>query len=191
MKSLPSKLDGSEASIAAALAEAETFAYHCNLTQKQALHLRLLSEELLGMARGVLEVRSGDFWIEQDGPCFTLCLTARTQVGEQARARLLAASTSGGNDFYKGVSGKIRQALDWLSSAPVEGTAPPAGMGGGLMPSAHVPEWSLEQYRRSAQQDRMAQNWDELERSVLTKLADDIRVGVSSDQAAVTIYKTF
>lgn len=51
--------------------------------------------------------------------------------------------------------------------------------------------WSLEQYRAEIAREQRAQDWDELERSVLSRLADDIRVGVGKEEILLTVYKTF
>ena len=135
-----------------------------------------------------MEIREGKFWIEQEGEDYRLCLRAHAPVGEEAEARLLSASTSGENTFYQGVSGKIRLALDWFArGAAAEGYVPLAFQDGFL--SAQSTEWSLELYRQSAAREKKAQAWDELEKSVLSRLADDIRVGLRTDEIEITIYK--
>lgn len=195
MKSLVCKLDGTSQTAVAAYCEAETFAVHSNLNEKQALHLRLLTEELLGMASGLLELQDGKFWIESEGKKFRLYLTARAAVGDQARQRLLDASSSGENTLCRGVTGKIMQALDLLLTAPAGGEVIPMGMHGGayagMIPSAAVTEWSLERYRQSVKQEDKAAAWDELEKSVLGKLADDIRVGARANRVEIIIDKAF
>lgn len=60
MKSLVREISRDDASKLSALKEAETFAYHCSLTKKDAMHVRLLSEELLGMVGGILDVILGN-----------------------------------------------------------------------------------------------------------------------------------
>lgn len=191
MTSLTCNLDGGAACNAAALAEAENFAHRCGLSQKRLLHLRLLAEELLGMAGSVVAVRQGTFWIEREGMAYRLCLKAYVQTGEAGTRRLMEASSTGENTFYKGVTGKIRQAVDWLSQGDADGLPTTRGVGVGLMPSTQEIEWSLTRYREKMKQDEKAEAWDELEKSVLTKLADDILVGVRSDEVAITIAKVF
>lgn len=194
MKSLVCNLD-SESATETALKEAEAFANLCGLSEKNSLHLRLLAEELLGMATGVLELHDGSFSIEAEKMKFRLCLTARAAVGEQAKSRLLEASSTGENALHKGISGKIRQALDFLLVSPPSGVVIPIGMHGGMyggiLPSSASMEWSLECYRQSVALEKKAQSWDELEKSILGKLADDVRIGVQSDRVEITIDKTF
>lgn len=191
MTSSTCNLDGSAASTAAALTEAENFAHRCGLSQKRLLHLRLLSEELLGMAGSVVDVKHGVFWVEREGMAYRFCLNAYVQTGEAAKKQLLGTSSSGENTFYKGVTGKLRQAVDWLTQGDMNAVYTPRGVGHGVLPSTQEIEWSLKRYRESIRQEEKAESWDELEKSVLTKLADDILVGIRSDQVSITILKVF
>lgn len=193
MKSLMCNLDGTMESLDSALTEAEYFANLCVLSEKRCLHMRLLAEELLGMASGLLELRDGAFWIEEDEGHYELHLTTRAEVGMGARDKLLDASSTGKNEMHKGVTGKIRQALDWLSNPHPAGANAPLGIFDGMMLSLETlyPEWSLECYKESLSREEKAQAWDELEKSVLGKLADDVRVGVKSSRVEIIIKKTF
>lgn len=193
MKSLMCKLDGSAKSFDAALTEAEYFANLCVLSQKRCLHMRLLAEELLGMASGLLELRDGAFWIDEEEGHYELHLTARTEIGAQARDKLVEASSSGKNEMHKGVSGKVRQAMEWLLNPHSAGMTAPTGVYNGMMLALDplYQEWSLECYRESLPQEEKSQDWDELEKSVLGKLADDVRVGVKSNRVDIVIKKTF
>ena len=57
-----------------ALAETERFAQYEKLGEKDGLYLRLLSEEMLGMVRGITGGFEGQFWLEGgDGEC-RICL---------------------------------------------------------------------------------------------------------------------
>ncbi len=203
MKSLVCELNGEAKDASIALAEADAFAIRCGLTGKRALHLRLLAEELIGMVHGVLEMQDGKFWIENEGLRFSLHLTANASVGGQARARLLGAASDGKDAFHKGVSGKIRQALEWLSGSESEAggfypmaqcfdmAAAAPEMMLGMIPSLQTPQWSLQNYREGVKREQKAEAWDELERSVLSQLSDDIRVGVSTGQVSITVYREF
>ena len=193
MESVKCALDGTRQSLASALKEAEYFGDLLDLGKKQTLHLRLLTEELLSMVNNMLEIREGRFWLEQDEARhqFLLHLTAKTTapLGETARHRLLDTSTSGTNAFYQGVSGKLRMAMDWLTSGSAETAMAPRSIRSGFVASPDTLEWSLDQYRQGLQREEKAQQWDELERSVLSCLSDDIRVGLRSSEISITITK--
>ena len=51
--------------------------------------------------------------------------------------------------------------------------------------------WSLEAYRGSVDKENEPESWDELEKSVIASLADDIFVGVKGSQADIVIVKKF
>jgi hypothetical protein len=51
--------------------------------------------------------------------------------------------------------------------------------------------WSLEQYRAQVQKDEQGEEWDELEKSVLASVADDVIVKVKGNCADIVIVKKF
>ena len=56
--------------------------------------------------------------------------------------------------------------------------------------------WSLEEYRQNLepvrkQDQEAARAWDELEKSVVAKLADDVRVGIRGSKVTMVIHKSF
>ena len=50
--------------------------------------------------------------------------------------------------------------------------------------------WTLDQYRRQAREETSV-DWDELEKSVIASVADDVIVGVKGKQADIVIVKNF
>ena len=61
------------------------------------------------------------------------------------------------------------------------------GMMGGIENFGLVNEWSLSRYQ--LQKDAKEEEWDELEKSVVAKLADDITVGVKNGKVELVIKK--
>ena len=51
--------------------------------------------------------------------------------------------------------------------------------------------WRLEEYRNSVKQGEQVEKWDELEKSVIASVADDVIVGVKKKQANIIIVKKF
>ena len=51
--------------------------------------------------------------------------------------------------------------------------------------------WSLDQYRETISKEERAADWDELEKSVIASVADDVTVGVTGKRADITIIKKF
>ena len=78
-----------------ALAQAEKVACYKELPSRNAMHLRLLTEEMLGMMRSITGERKGAFWIEDHDGMYELHLQVETPMDFDKQERLLAASTSG------------------------------------------------------------------------------------------------
>jgi len=67
---------------------------------------------------------------------------------------------------------------------------------GGFAVDAMVPIWSLQTYRTGLETQRLDNAeadaaWDELEKSIVGKLADDVVVGVKGDRIEIVITKDF
>ena len=184
-----------------ALAQAELVAQFKALPKKSALHLRLLTEEMMGMMRALTGEREADFWIEdEDGVC-TLHLEAQAAMNAEMRKKLLDAASSGENSAVRGVTGKLRDLFERFME-PANGAVSKdlaAGMnmpftGGdfGNLSAAAAGIWSLNRYKNAAKEGHMPQeNWDELEKSVLAKLADDVQIGIRGTAVEMVISKKF
>ena len=51
--------------------------------------------------------------------------------------------------------------------------------------------WSLEEYRLKVKKEEQSEAWDELEKSVIASVADDIIVGVKGKRADIIVVKKF
>ena len=56
-------------------------------------------------------------------------------------------------------------------------------------PIGYTNEWSLSAYRENAKSDKTA--WDELEKSVIANLADDVTVGIIEGKVEIIVIKNF
>lgn len=176
----------------AALNEAEKVAGYKNLSRKSALHLRLLTEEMMSMMRAVAGDVTGRFWIEDDGEEFQLHLKVNTDMDEEQREKLISASTSGKNEATRGFMGKIRAFFE-----PVEGY--PMFVNAGMPDSTaglyNDMSWSMRQYRQQlmgyVEENRSgaAEAWDELEKSVVSHVADDVKVSIYGRNVELVIVK--
>ena len=174
-----------------ALKQAEKVAAYCNLSSKGALHLRLLTEEALGMMRSITGKRDGEFWIENENDDFEMHLRVDTLIDEKRREQLLSASTSGVNEATRGIMGKIRAFFEAPSGIPTfSGTFLP----GGASANAGM-AWSMEDYREQLRQYRemnregAQEAWDELEKSVVARVADNVKVSIKGRTVEMTINK--
>ena len=180
-----------ENQIEKALKLAEKTAVYKDLSKKDALTLRLLTEEMMSMVRAIAGTMEGKYWIEDEDNNFMLNLEVEGNLDFQQREQLVAASTSGKNEAAKGVMGKIRAFFEAEQEYPfyLGSTLDYAdGFDAGL-------NWSLDLYReqimKSLEEKRegAAEAWDELEKSLVSKLADEVKVSVRGRKIKLVIYK--
>ena len=174
-----------------ALAQVDKVAAYKGLSQKNAMYLRLLAEETMAMMRAITGNVNGEFWMEDENQLYTLHLKVSTLMDENRREQLLAASTSGKNEATRGFMGKIRSFFEPSSSVPMFS----AGFGGGSPQMYNSYVWSMEDYRdqlrqyREQNQNEAKDAWDELEKSVVGHLADDVKVSIRGRTVEMTIVK--
>ena len=180
-----------------ALLEAERFSAYNGLTGKDAMHIRLLTEEAISMVDGIMNGFHGGMWLESEqtstGLLCRICVDADAAVNEGQEEKLLDIATSGKNEEAVGILGKIRQIFRWtLQQTDAEasaqtGTVSPWYALGIQQNAAAQACWSLQQYTQRVQQDSEAR--DELEKSIIAKLADEVKVAIRSERAEVIIEK--
>lgn len=206
MKSNVCKLASEGQGLIKALDEVErTAAYH-NLSQKNTLHLRLLAEELLGMVKELLGVCEGTFWVEQEGRRYELHVQAEidSAADSSLRAKLLSVSTTGKNAAAIGIMGKIRSVVETMAAdcdmSAVSDGCLYYGMGlvaGGPAGACAIYDkaWSLDQYRQNVESEKNdgegREEWDELEQSIIARLAGDVVVGIRGRKIDIIVKKTF
>ncbi len=194
--------------IETALSAASATALYRGLGHKEALHLRLLAEETLGMMRQITKENEADFWIDSKGREFELHLVAHPAVTGSMRRELLSVSTSGKNEAAKGFTGKLRDIFERAltpetaddSDYYVQGLILPpefcAADPAAFSVSAGVVTWSMQKYRDSVKaeeekSEKAREEWDELEKSIVANIADEIRISVTKDTVGMTVYKNF
>ena len=187
MKTDEIKVSGSIDQVNLALTQAEKVAEYKNLPNKSALHLRLLTEEVMGMMRAITGDVEGKFWIEDEDNVFQLHLQVITNIDEEQREQLLSASTSGKNEAAKGLMGKIRTFFE-----PMEGVPMFYGLDMGVYTDV---VWSMRDYQEQVKQyiaekrDGAKEAWDELEKSVIFHIADDVKVSIYGRKVEMVIIK--
>lgn len=193
MESNVYKINRGETDLGQLLLEAEKIAKYNELSEKNSLRLRLLAEELVSMIPFVVENYSGEFGIVNDGNYYELFASFFVEdMNIVTRTRLIGVSKNNKNSSAVGITGKIRQAFDYMTSPYDDSIISPAGQYGFATDIDFSMIWSLRQYQKSAKEDTSEkEKWDELERSVLVKLADDVTVGVKGKNVIITIKKTF
>ena len=177
-----------------ALEQVDRVASYKDLPARSALQLRLLTEEMMGMIRSITGEKQGEFWIEDEAGVYQLHLRVNTRMNMDKREQLLAASTSGKNEAARGLMGRLRDFFDQGSDA----SAMPlyyAEMPGEFTGSTLDWEWSMVNYenalsKRVRENDQAAKDaWDELEKSVVARVADDVKVFIRGREVEMVIYK--
>ena len=182
-----------------ALRQADAVARFKELPKKSALHLRLLTEEMMGMLHGLTGELEADFWIEDKDNEINLHLLAATDMNYKKRKKLLETSTSGKNKAAAGVTGKIRELFE-RAFEPYDENIPEYYASGWMASdssySAAVAQtaawmWSFNRYKDSIGDNKQTEEWDELEKSIVAKLADEIQIGIMSDKVEMIITKKY
>lgn len=184
-----------------ALAELEKAAAYCELPKQEGLYLRLLGEELTGMMAGLVGRYEGEFWVQADGRQVELHLLVDKKLTLDERERLVDVSTRGKNEAARGIMGKICTMFEAFADS-YEETGQYCVRNGIYMTgmndiyhSCIVAEdcvsWSLRQYASQIGEEEKGEAWDELEKSIIARLADEILVSIRNRQAEIIVKKTF
>ena len=177
------------------------------LDSKDAMKCRLLVEETLGMVKAMTEEFIAYLHMEGTESEFKVELTAKTKMNAAKKEDLLSVSSSGKNVAVKGFMGKISEIIENgilnfgdmmnLQDMYGSGALPYGDMG--MANSVESPldayfVWSLHEYRSNLRVEKeenevAKEAWDELEKSIVASIADDVLVGVRKDHVTMTIIK--
>ena len=136
------------------------------LSHKEGLRLMLFTEEMLSMVSIVTGEMKATFWIERLNREFELHMTTNTVINRNARRQLKVAP----NDKPEGFLAKLRNIFERARAADSDQVcfALPSGP------------------------DRQASGeWDGYERSILYRLADDVRIAIHGNEVHMTVRKEF
>ena len=188
-----------------ALAATEKLGLDSGLSHKENLRLRLLAEELIGLLRGISGDVEARYQARQEEKKFVLSLGADVRMTQEMRKQLLAASSSGKNSAARGFMGRLREMVAAILLPENEESAEVSGLALGLMslggPARYSADvnayaWSMSKYvsevRSSRETDEDAANaWDELEKSIVANLADEVSVKIVGSSVEIAIAKAF
>ncbi len=154
----------------------ETFSRRYSLSTRETSQLRLLSEEMYGLLSpyaGGSDITSS---LRMKGQICEVRLKMDAELSADVRRELLRMSSSGGNilrknmvEFLQDVVRDYRRGNDDLRSG----------------------RWSLRQYEKSLLEDDTAldEEKDEFQRSIISRLADDVQIGVREGKVEIVAYK--
>ena len=170
------------------------------LDKKETLRLRLLAEELIGLMRGITGDMEADYEIGQKEKNFQLRLTSDVKLTREMHRELLTVATSGKNAAAQGFMGKLRELIAVTLLPTSESLDIMAGLSLGLMTmgsptgaaaGADSYVWSLNDYREKAESKDARQELEELQKSIVASIADEVRVSVKGSHVEITIFKAF
>ena len=198
MKSDVRKIEKGTRDLNDILLESEKVATYCELTHKQALHLRLICEELDGMLPELIGDFEGKFWIElEEKLCKVYVSIAIDEISAERRKELIGIAKNKKNAAAVGIKGKIRSAVESLFlDDSVSDAFAASAMGMGLSTGCYTDIdytrcWTLNAYKSSVKSEAKSEAWDELEKSVIATVADDVIVGIKGKQADIVVVKKF
>lgn len=191
MKSNVIKITKDKNNLEGVTEEVRNLSESLGLDAKKTLRLRLIAEELLGMLRELAEEFEGEFWIENINDFFTIFTSLQTyaDMNKKIKNDLIAVSSSGKNEAAKGVMGKIRDVVENMLY-PEDSYYNSSYVAYHLETAALREDgWSLNKYKKS--QKANSEPWDELEKSIIANLADDVQVSVKGRKVEIVILKDF
>ena len=175
----------------------EKVAAYNGLTGKGVLHLRLLGEEMMDLMRSITGETEGKFWIEESDGVYQLHLQIDTLVDSETRKQLLAASRSGKNEASKSLMGKLREFFFRAADEDIAAFSNPL-LNGGAFTGGSMPvtdwQWSMLRYIEKYNADpnhteEEKEAWDELEKSVVSHVADDVKVSIAGAKTEMILVK--
>jgi hypothetical protein len=198
MKSNVCKIENGTADLAAILRESEKVADYVGLSHKQSLQLRLLCEEADGMLPNIIDDFEGELWIEyENGICNVNVSIKIPELNVDKKKELIGIAKNKKNSAARGVVGKIRDAIEnfFLDDTRGEAMSSAAGTLGLITGYGEGVDyaylWRLDEYRSAVKKETGKEEWDELEKSVIASVADDVIVGVKGKKAEIIIIKKF
>ena len=196
MKSKECLLSGKRSDIDKALKEVEKFAQYNDLSHKEILQLRLLAEEMMGMQAGVMGFVKGKLYLENQGQTYTIYLHTKIDVSKHqaVQEKLVELSTSGKNSAYTGFMGRIRKLMDNMASNSLSDCYFVGnGMGDTMSINSSAVDyekiWKLSKYKEKVK--KKMEQWDELEKSIVASIADELVVGSRNDYIDLIAVKNF
>jgi hypothetical protein len=190
MKSNIIKITQSEDNLKQILVETQKASEVASLNNKQTLRTRLIAEEFVGMLKELSTDFDGEFWIEREDLAFSYVVQIHVNeaMDLQTKRRFIDISSSKKNTT-KGIMGKIRDIVENLLYP--ENAMYSSKFVAYQLESAVLlnDQWTLNKYKDAERNN--AEPWDELEKSIIANLADDVIVSVKGSKVEVVILKDF
>ena len=191
MKSDIIKISKDQDNLNKILFETQKTAEYVSLTSKQSIRARLIAEEFVGMLKELSQDFEGEFWIEREGLLFSFI--AQLHINEvmdmQTKRRFIEVASNKKNAAAQGIMGKIRDVVENMLY-PENAVYSASFISYQLETSVLLnDQWTLNRYRDAERNNK--EPWDELEKSIIANLADDVIVSVKGNNVEISIMKNF
>jgi hypothetical protein len=173
------------------LIETQKTAVYGELSSKQTLRMQLIAEELIGLLKELSGNFEGVFWVEKQDLDFKFVtqIVINENMDKQTKRKFINVSTDKKNASTKSVMGKIRDVVENMLYP--ENAMFSSNFIAYQLETAVLldDEWTLKRYKDS--QKNSEESWDELEKSIIANLADDVTVAVKGNKVEIIITKNF
>ena len=191
MKSDVIKISRDQDNLNKILTETQKTAEYANLDAKQTIRTRLIAEEFVGMLKELSQDFEGEYWVEREDLSFAF--VAQLHINEvmdlQTKRTFIELSSDKKNAAAKGIMGKIRDVVENMLYS--ENAMYSSSFVSYQLETAVLlnDQWTLNRYRDSQRNNE--EPWDELEKSIIANLADDVIVSVKGNNVEIAIMKKF
>ena len=160
-----------ESGLGKALGMAKVFAERQNLNESAAMQLELLTEESIGLFQRLMEKTKREFWIDGTGKVYRIHLRAAIHINNMENyQKLIELSSVGRNEAVNSINARIVEAF-LIGRQKLLGKT---------RDSSDAYEWRLSKTEMTE---------DEIGRSILGKLANDVRICVKEDWVELSVTK--
>jgi len=160
------------------------------IANKDSLQLRLLAEEMFGIVHEIANDTKTHYWLENAGKKYELHMLFRPEMTKEMREHLLSVASSGKNEAAKGLIGKLQDMII-ARMLPSEASLNEQANDKTEV-SDEADEWSMTQFRSDIENNAEGkEEWDELEKSIIAKLADDVKISIKRYDVEIIVLKSF
>ena len=199
-------VDNSDVKASEALALADKYIQDEGIEGKTAIHMRLITEETLGMLREMTGDYEALLKFDKDDAGYHVILAIRTDMNLDKKRELLSVSSTGKNAAAVGFMAKVKEIYE-SAMAGYDETVKLAREYGGYVNYGYMEGtqsisdplaigyrsfWSLSNYKSALgdardDSDDARDEWDELEKSIVASIAKDVVVGVKKNTVEMRI----
>ena len=185
----------------------EEYAENVGMGPKDTMHVTLLVEETIGMVCAMVEEFEAELWLEGDRHQCVIHLDAVVRNGEEMKQRAVSdlSRQHGKKDEPEGFMAKISELLQCAYLFDDEEEVPHVlkhaipeymllGMKQGSDGPLKLGKWSLSTYKdmlkkKHGSEKEFEEALNELEKSIVASIADDVTVGIRKNQIRLVITK--